>query len=56
MMMIYKLPFVDKRVGVQIKLRDSSTTRAIPKRFCDEIPDEKALHQVSFTFTFCFWV
>jgi len=33
---VWFIPFVDKRVGVQIKLCDPLTTRAILERFCDE--------------------
>jgi len=32
------IPFVDKRVSVQVKLLNSSTARAIPERFCSEVP------------------
>jgi len=31
------IPVVDKRAGVQTKLCDPLTTRAIPERFCDEV-------------------
>jgi len=35
---VWFIPFVDKRVGVQVKLWNPSTTRAIPDRFCSEVP------------------
>jgi len=31
---VWFIKFMDKRVGVQVKLRNHSTTCAIPKRFC----------------------
>jgi len=31
------IPFVDERVGMQVKLCWHLTTRAIPERFCDDV-------------------
>jgi len=48
-MQVRCIPFVGKRVGVQVKLRDPLTTRAIPQRFCSH---EETLFQVSVSITF----
>jgi len=34
---VWSIPFVDKRVGVQVKLWNPSTTRAIPEHLCSEV-------------------
>jgi len=36
------IPFVDKRVGVQIKRCDPLTMRAVPERFCSEVLSRRA--------------
>ena len=33
-MQVWLIPIADKRVGVQVKLRNPLRTRAIPERFC----------------------
>jgi len=35
---VWFIPFVDKRVGVQVKQWNPSTTRAVPERFCSAVP------------------
>jgi len=35
---VWLIPFMDKCVGMQTKLWNPLTTRAIPERFCDEVP------------------
>jgi len=35
---VWFIPFMDKCVGVQVKLCNPSTMRAIPERFCSEVP------------------
>jgi len=43
--------FVYKHVGVQVRLWNSSTTRAIPKRFCDEVlPRRGAIWRVLYLY------
>ena len=32
-MQVWLIPIADERVGVQVKLRDPSRTRALPERF-----------------------
>jgi len=44
---VWFIPFVDKRVGVQVKLCDPLKTRAVPERLCDEVgPQRGAISSV----------
>jgi len=40
---VWFIPFVDKRVNVQVKLCDPLTTRAILEGFCGEVPSRRGV-------------
>jgi len=53
---VWFILFVDKHVGVQVKLWNPSTTRAILERFCSEVPSLRgAISSVS-PLPFTFWL
>jgi len=41
------IPFVGKRVGVQVKLCDPLTMHNIPERFCSKVLLQRGAYQVS---------
>jgi len=53
---VWLIPFVYKRVGVQVKLWYSSTTRAIPERFCSEVPSLRGAISTVWPLRFTFFI
>ena len=54
-MQVWLIPIADERVGVQVKLRDPSRTRALPERFWGDHSRKGAKTSVrTFTFTLTF--
>jgi len=50
---VWLIPIADKRVGVQVKLRNTLRTCTIPERFCGVIHYEEVLYQVFAALPFC---